>query len=284
MSACNGNDESTTKREFYRTDPRNDIVVEGESEVFESMDDEATSDSSSGEEIVPTSDRMMIHRAYLHLRVRDYKQAEANIEKRVEQYKGYIVESFVYRNEKEIVNGSMTVKIPEQQFQNFLTEVEGEATNVIERNVTGEDVMEQYVDLEARLTSKRIVEERLQTFMQEAEKTEDLLKVSSDLAVVQEEIERLVGKMNYLENQIAFSTVDIQLFEDRVIMPSIDGKGQNTWEKTKKQFFTSINFLLSFGSSLIVFFIGNLPVILLVSVLAIGIYFLIRFVLRRQKK
>ena len=48
--------------------------------------------------------------------------------------------------------------------------------------------------------------------MKGAEKTEDLLKISSDLAKVQEEIEVIIGKMKYLENQTSFSTIELTMY------------------------------------------------------------------------
>lgn len=287
LAACSGSnsmDKSAVNIESSEMSMSDDMAVEEERESFNSTDEDISSEIPEEAELGSTSTRMMIHRAYLHLRVSDFEQAQAKIEKRVAEFSGYIIESVVYHDEDQSVNGNMTVRIPEQNFQSFLTEAEKAASSVIQRNVTGEDVTEQYVDLEARLKSKRILEERLNTFMKEAEKTEDLLKISSDLATVQEEIERLVGKMNYLENQTAFSTVDIQLLEDRIVMPHVDGKGQNTWEKTKKQFFTSINFLLKLGSGIIVFFVGNLPILILLSLIGVGIYVLIRLGIKRKNK
>ncbi len=161
-------------------------------------------------------------------------------------------------------------------FKQFLTDAEGEAAEVLTRNVTGEDVTEQYIDLESRVKSKRTVEERLLVFMGKAEKTEDLLKISSDLSKVQEEIELIVGKMKYLENQTSFSTIEIAMYENRVIVPGVDSKNLDTWEKTKKQLATSTNFIFAASSGLIVLFFGNLPVLLLLLLVGIGIYFIVK--------
>jgi len=109
-----------------------------------------------------------------------------------------------------------------------------------------------------------------------AEKTEDLLKISSDLAAIQEEIELIVGQINYLENQTSFSTIDIGMYENRVIVPGLDSKDLDTWAKTKKQLATSTNFLLAAGSGVIVFIIGNLPVIVLILLLGVGIFLYFR--------
>lgn len=276
LSACSASNLSEQKSSEMSS---NDMAVE--SEVADYADEEVVKSDDSSEIAV---DRKMIHRANLQLRVSDYAVAQSNIEKKVAKYEGYIVQSNVYRDEEETSSGYMTIRIPDNHFQNFLADTEKEATNVIERNVTGEDVTEQYIDLKARLTSKQVVEERLLQFLKEAEKTEDLLRISADLAAVQEEIERLVGKINFLENQTAYSTVEINLLEERVILPEVGTKGFDTWEKTKKQFLTSINFLLAFGSGVIVLVIGNIPVLLILSAIGVGIYFFIRAKMKKDKK
>ena len=145
------------------------------------------------------------------------------------------------------MSGKIIVRVPGNYFHRFITDAEGEAAEVLTRNVTGQDITEQYVDLESRVKSKRAVEERLLEFMVNAEKTEDLLKISSDLAKVQEEIELIVGKMNYLENQTSYSTIEITMFENQVIVPEVDGKKLDTWAKTKKQLASSKNYILAAG-------------------------------------
>src|SRR5690625_7578898 len=82
--------------------------------------------------------------------------------------------------------------------------------------------------------------------------------------------------MKYLENQAAYSTIEIAMHEDRVIVPELDNKDLNTREKTKKQLATSLNFLLTAGSSFIVSFIGNLPVILILLIVGAIVYITIK--------
>ena len=253
-----------------------------ESEEFGSDEAETDTGTDAGKVVSEVStDRMIIHRANLQLNVKDFAKAEQNIEKKVTEYGGYIVESNVYREDDESVSGEITVRIPEKHFQKFLTAAEGEAADILKRTVTGQDVTEQYVDLKSRVKSKRAVEERLLDFMGDAEKTEDLLKISSDLATIQEEIELIVGKMNYLENQTSYSTIEIMMFENRVIVPELDNKDLDTWDKTKKQLATSTNFLLAAGSGLIVFIIGNLPIFILLLLIGFGVYF--AFIRKRVK-
>ncbi|MFE0507918.1 DUF4349 domain-containing protein [Peribacillus butanolivorans] len=271
LGACSSNDkeESLSKSQEGKVESKMDASLSGE----QASDKEAEKEAA-------TNERMVIHQAQLRLKVKNLEKTQMKIERKAKEYGGYIVESNVYREDEEMVEGTITVRIPEDRFQDFLVDTEGQASEVVERNVTGQDVTEEYVDLKARLKSKRAVEERLLAFMKDAKKTEDLLKISSDLATVQEEIEQLVGQIKYLENQTSFSTVTISLSQDHIIVPGIDNKKLNTWERTKKQFATSANFLLKAVSGLIVFIIGNLPVLIILG----GVSAVIYWMLKRRRK
>ncbi|MFD6209805.1 DUF4349 domain-containing protein [Peribacillus sp. NPDC060253] len=263
---------------------KNDSASESSDEKASSKMDASFSGKMEPEKVVEeekmTNERKVIHQAQLELKVKSLEKAQMKIENKVEEYSGYVVESNVYREDEEKVEGSITVRVPEAHFQDFLSDSEGQASKVVGRNVTGQDVTEQFVDLKARLKSKRAVEERLLAFMQDAKKTEDLLKISSDLAAVQEEIEQLTGQMKYLENQTSYSTVTITLSQDRIVVPGIENKELNTWERTKKQLATSANLILKAGSGIIVFIIGNLPILVILG----GAVAVVLWAMKRREK
>lgn len=278
VGACSSHDseESKSTNDMAQMDK-----ATGSNEIAAlDQEDQSTVEKTQHDQ-VNISDRMIIHQATMEVRVKSLDKAQQNIEKKVKKYGGYIVESNEYRDENELMSGHIIVRIPEKQFQAFLNDAESETTDVLSRNVSGQDVTEEYVDLESRLKSKRAVEERLLSFMKEAQKTEDLLKISSDLAKVQEEIEVLVGKVKYLENQTDFSTVEISMQESKVVVPGVGDGDLDTWEKTKKQLAVSLNFLLAAASGLVVFLVGNLPVILLFVLIGAGIFYLVR---RKRRK
>ncbi|MBS4212015.1 MULTISPECIES: DUF4349 domain-containing protein [Neobacillus] len=233
-----------------------------------SASDKSTANKASETVSLEVQSKMVIYQADLELRVKKFDRTVRTFEEKVAQYGGYIAESNVAKAGKEQISGHMKIRIPQKHFQDFLHDAEGQAVEVFQRNIIGQDVTEEYVDLESRLKSKRVVEERLLSFMNGAVKTEDLLKISADLAAVQEEIETIEGKMKYLENQTSFSTVNIALYENKIIVPDIEKDKLNTWEKTKKQFMKSTNLLLSFFSGLVVFIFGNMPIIILFIILA----------------
>lgn len=221
------------------------------------------------------NDRMVIYNANLSLQVKDYHQVEATIQSKATELGGYVVESSIYDSGTEYINGTIIVKIPQDNFQSYIKEVEKNSIKVKEKSVSGNDVTEEFVDLESRLKAKEAVEKRLLTLMDQANKTEDLLKISNDLAIVQEEKEQILGRMKFLQNNVDYSTVTIQLQEELVKVDAIkDKESLNTWQKAKSQFVSTINGLISFLSGVVVFVIGLSPIIIpIVIVLIIWIIY-----------
>ncbi len=230
--------------------------------------------STFGEEA--TALRIVIYNAEMDIRVDNFEKARNALEQKAKGYNGYIVQSDSNRYDGEQQSGTMTFRIPQEHFQAFLNDAEGLSVQVNNRHVSGQDVTEEYVDLDSRLKSKKAVEARLLEFMKQAQKTEDILKISSDLADVQEQIEQIAGRKKFLENQTAFSTVTITLQENEVPVPKIDKENLNTWQKIKKQFADNINILLTAGSGIIVFLVGNLPILIIIGAIVAAIIYFIR--------
>lgn len=254
----------------------------GEQADLYNGENDKSQQAANSAKIIKVQNQMVIYQADLQLRVKKFDQTVRLLEEKVIKYGGYISESNVSKEGSEQVSGNMMIRIPQKHFQAFLHDAEGQAAEVLQRSITGQDVTEEYVDLESRLKSKRVVEERLTTFMKSAVKTEDLLKISADLGAVQEEIETIEGKMKYLKNQTSLSTINITLYEKTVVVPSLDKDKLNTWEKTKKQFMKSINMLLVGLSGLVVFIVGNLPVLAIIFI--IGFFLLFYFKKRKSKQ
>ncbi|WP_163582659.1 DUF4349 domain-containing protein [Gracilibacillus saliphilus] len=253
----------------------NDSPMENKVEMEQAEEKSASEDNEDSLENL--EDRKIIHNAQLHLETETFDETIDFLETETANYDGYVVNSNYSNHGEEAERfGRMTVRIPDDHFQDFIAIVENGDLKILNKSVSGEDVTEQYVDLASRLKSKKVVEERLLAFMEEAEKTEDLLKISDDLADVQEDIEQLTGKINYLENQSDYATIDIELTERRVDMPSVQDESLSTWEKTKDQFLKSIKVILSIASGLFVFLVGNAPIIILFLIIGVTVYFIIR--------
>ncbi|MGY4690806.1 DUF4349 domain-containing protein [Salibacterium sp. K-3] len=274
-SACS-NEESTDSQAQRSSEGSAGGTADTEQSTADQASDQAS--NSAQEDTAQedaASERMVIHSGSLTLEVEEYDAARSDIETQVEEMGGYIVESSVQSSGDGAREGSMSVRIPQEQFSTFMTDMEGVGTTVLHRSTQGEDVTEEYVDLESRLRSKETQEERLTAFMEEAGNTDALLQISEDLSAVQEEIEQLKGRMNYLENHTANATVDITL-QERGSSSLPSGEDLNTWERSTQLFTRTLNGIVSAASGIAVFLIGLSPVLVPLLLLAAGVAFFYR--------
>ncbi|MGM0873461.1 MAG: DUF4349 domain-containing protein [Bacillota bacterium] len=290
ISGCSGSNEQSQADEAVGDRNGKSSLDKGETQSAEIAKEEVIQSEDLAEEVAKepsdtkTSspvDRMVIYTANLSIRVDSYQDILKLVQQQLTSFNGYIVESNSYSTgEDDTLEGTITVRIPQDKFDSFLQSVEKRSTKIVDRSISGQDVTEEYVDHESRLKSKQVVEKRLLAFMEKTEKTEDLLKISTDLAAVQEEIEAIKGRMNYLNNKVDLATVTIYVMEDKVNVPPLENEELNTWEKTKEQFMISINFLLKACSALIIFIVGSLPILLLLG----GLLLVVIIIIKKRRK
>lgn len=279
ITACSSNQhqsESGDRGEFTTED------MAGSSEEGEG-NDRSESPSSNVAMDMPKlqTDRKIIFNANLSLTVEDLSKATDRIEQLLESNGGYIVEANTF-SEEESNHGSMTVRVPQNNFYPFLDEAETIGKGTPEKSISGSDVTEEFVDLEARLKAKEDVKSRLESFLEKAEKTEDLLAISNDLSRIQEEIEQLKGRMKYLNNQSDYSTVTISFEERKITVPSLREGDDSTIAEAKQLFMKTANGILHFFSKTVVVLIGLSPVLVPLTLLAV--FFLIRHRRKRTKE
>ncbi|WP_282941521.1 DUF4349 domain-containing protein [Paenibacillus sp. RC67] len=172
---------------------------------------QADSYNGTGSEFADAVDRKIIYRANLTMQVEKYEEAQQQIEDAVKKSGGYVLQ-FSQNETTYEKNGNFVIKVPANGFSSLLSQLE-KIHPTTQKNMQGQDVSEEYVDLTARLKAKQVVESRLIAFMEKASKTDELLAFSNELGKVQEEIERIKGRMRYLEQNVSYSTIELRLVQ-----------------------------------------------------------------------
>lgn len=127
-------------------------------------------------------------------------------------------------------NQSVTIvaRVPASQFNAALEQIRNVGSHVIQEKNSGQDVSEEYYDLEARIRTKKALEAQFLEIMKQAHKVSDALEVQSQVADVRTEIERYEGRRRFLENQSALSTITITLqMPAPLVVATTTGFGQS---------------------------------------------------------
>ncbi len=166
------------------------------------------SNSGTDEDIALVSQQRIIVRTVdMGLVVDDVPAALDDIAALAEEMGGWLVTSD--RSQKH--SGFISVRVPADQLDKAVLRLRESAVEVESEVSTSRDVTDEYVDLTARLKNLDATEQALISLMERAEKVEDALGVQRELTRVQEEIERHLGRVKFLEQTSAFSLINVFL-------------------------------------------------------------------------
>jgi hypothetical protein len=172
----------------------------------------------------PALERLVIKTADLSLQVDSARDAEAALREMVGQLGGYVVKVETSGTD-ERMSSHVIFRVPAERFDQALSGVQGLAKKVVSRTVGGDDVTEEFVDIEARLGNLEATRDRLQSFLDKAVTVDDALKVNQSLSDLQGQIEQLKGRKQFLQNSASLSTISVTLSPLPAIMPIVDEEG-----------------------------------------------------------
>ena len=180
----------------------------------------ATPGADETENIDPISQqRKIIYTAQVSLVVADFAKAETRVAELVKRFGGYIAESNVDRTQGSQRTGKWVVRVPVDKFNEFL-DAAVEIGVPETRHTNAQDVTEEYVDLEARMANKKEIERRIIKLLEDRSgDIKDVIAVENELGRVREDIERMEGRLRYLANMTALTTVTILAREQQNYVP-----------------------------------------------------------------
>ncbi len=165
------------------------------------------------------TERKIIQKASLSIEVEDFQASSDALIRIVERSGGFVSDSYSYVTDTGHKRGEITLRVPSDRFLSVIAEIEQSGT-VKSKHVSGEDVTEEYIDLTARLNNSKRQEKRLLEILDMAENVKEVLEVEHELERVRNDIERLTGSINYLENRVEFATISVSLYEPEPITHS----------------------------------------------------------------
>lgn len=224
--------------------------------------------------------RMVIKNANLSIVVEEPGITLEAISKMAEDLGGFVVSSNLYRtqtaNGLEVPQANINIRVPSEKLDQALVEIKSGAGQILSENVSGQDVTQEYTDLESRLRNLERAEDQLTKIMEQAWETEDVLSVYNRLVEVQEQIELIKGQMKYYEQSAALSSISINIQANEAVQPLKIGNWQPVGV-AKRALQALINTLKFLADMLIWIALYILPVALI-------LFFPIRWLWRWLKK
>lgn len=253
--ACSNNDSATES-----------VAVANESPVANTANTEGASEKTAVvlDNAIPVESKI-IKTSNLRYETENNQESYAIIQKLITKYNATIQNDVTGKDYSSSYR-NITIRISNTNFTPFLNDLSQGVKYFDRKEISSQDVTEQYIDLEARMNAKKNLEKRYLEILSKASKVSEILEIEKQLAIIREEIESKEGQLKYLKSQIAMSTINIEMYTNNAsesgVTVSYPGK---IWNAIKSGF----NGLSSFVLGLITIW----PFIL---ILAVIIYFIKR--------
>lgn len=182
--------------------------------------------------VLERSNRMIVKNADVRLLVEDTNAAIDRTTQIVGDSGGYIVSSRVWYQdyaEYQLKYASVTIGIPVDEFERVLSRLRGLAIEVMDETASGDDVTDQYVDLQSQLVNLEATRERVKSFLDDAKTVDEALRINQELSNLDAQIEQIKGRMNYLNDRSAFSTITITLEPELPELEPVLPPAPQTW-------------------------------------------------------
>jgi uncharacterized protein DUF4349 len=246
-------------------------------------------DALSGGVAVPSSEqeRLVIQNANLNMIVKDPRVTMDKIAGLAKAMGGYLVSSNLYDTYSpegdKLPQATIVVRVPAEKIDDALKQIKADALEPPTETRSGQDVTQEYVDLESRLRNLEAAEKQLTEIMSKAVKTEDVLNVFNQLTAIREQIEVVKGQMQYYAQSAAFSEISTQLIAQESLEPIKVG-GWTPQGALGEALQALVNFFHGLVDFLIIFVVYWLPVLVIIAIPFLIAYFIVRAIVRRRSR
>ncbi len=170
--------------------------------------------------VPPTTapDRLVIKDTTVSMVVSNVTQALQGIESTASQFGGFLVNSNLTVPEGAS-SGSITIRVPADARDSVLDAITALGVRVISQHVSGHDVTDQFVDIQARLNVLEQTKTKFETLLDQGENVTELLQVQRELINIQSQIDSLRGQAQYLEQSAQLSRITVYLSTDELALP-----------------------------------------------------------------
>lgn len=283
-------DISMSFQENYSSAGRMDgSANEGEAKKAESF--EADSLAGIGGSTVDVSnvilaERKIIRSANLSIEVEDFDAAFNNIEQIILGI-GFIQETnidtdkiYVDDEQRLVKSGTLVLRVDKSKFDSVLGKLRG-VGEVYNYTTNGQDVTDQYVDVESRLRLLKMEQEKLESYLAKLNDLDDIFRTESRLTEIRYEIESLTGNLNKLASLVDLSTITIRMNEK---YPGYEPKkvtyGDRLLDSLKESLFQVVEFLGDF----LIIIVSALPVLLILGIFALIVVLIYKRIPKKRKE
>ncbi|WP_116790097.1 DUF4349 domain-containing protein [Flavobacterium psychrotrophum] len=186
-----------------------DVSYAAASETAESKP--AVADKAVTATPAPQQEQKIIKNADLRFETKSLDSTAMIINAAIKKYNA-LLQNDSQAKEYNSLTRTMTVRLPSGNFEGFVAAVSKGVSYFEKRDISADDVTEEYIDVEARMKAKKVLEERYYDMLRKANKVDDMLQIEKEISAIRQEIDAAEGKLRYIRSRVSMSTVTIAFY------------------------------------------------------------------------
>ncbi len=196
-------------------------------------------------------DRMIINNAQISMEVKDTTDSLNAVGRIAEDHGGFVVSnSFRYEGERKVA--TVTIRVPALAYQTTLAELRRLAIKVQGEDSKAQDVTEEYSDLQAQLRNLQATEAQYLDLLKKAQSIDEILKVQARISDTRNQLERIKGRMVYMERTTEMASITISLFSLDRSAVGTNRQSAGWWKSPAEAFEQSIVFLSRVATAFVI--------------------------------
>ena len=157
-------------------------------------------------------ERKLIKQGYVNFETDNMQATRDNVLNAVSRYKGYVSSDREYKSAGRISN-TIVVRVPSDNFDDFLADATTGVEKFDNKEINVRDVTEEFLDVSARLKTKKELEARYLELIKQAKNVTEILEIEKQIGILRSEIESIEARLNYLNNQVSMATLNMTFYE-----------------------------------------------------------------------
>ena len=157
----------------------------------------------------------IIRTASLSVRVKDVPKALDEARTTTENAGGFVGNETTTRDGQGHERTRVVLRVPTDKYDEVLADLEG-AGKLLDRTAKAQDVTDQVVDVESRITSQRASVARVRELMDRATKLSDVVELEGELSTRESDLEALLAQQSSLKDRTSLATITLSLSQTPV--------------------------------------------------------------------
>lgn len=250
----------------------------------------ALTDSAEKPQSMTPQNQKLIRKIWLEAETEEMDTLLTSVESRVTELGGYVENREVHNGSKHSGYthryASLTIRIPADKLDGFVTDVSKQA-NIVSNRESADDITLSYVATESRMKTLETEQTRLLELLSAAKDMKEILQIEERLMDVRSELEQVTSQLRVMDNQVNYGTVYLNLDEVREYT-EIEEEPEGFFARIGKGFMKSLKNVGIFCRELVIFLIVAipylLPLVVIPTIVVIVIVLIIRSIRKCHKK